>query len=306
MHTGTDKKILIATDWEYDQYFIELLKTFFHDCHFNVTVVDKDNLLPVIQDVESGNLKIQAMIDRASDTSPEFTRLQSLLSNSGVLIIDPVEQIRWVSDKATLHLEFLSAGIPTPYTLILPPYAEKNSPALHVDDLAILGRPFVIKPANTTGGGVGVVDGAESLQEVLHARKEFQSDKYLIQEKIIPMERDGYRFWFRSFYAGGQIFTTWWHDVTHQYSAIHDDVIEPFGLMQIPKLMRRIAKISMLTFFSSEIVYSRNGQWVVVDYVNESCDMRPQSNTWDGVPNRLIKQMAETLVVHTVRLSSSR
>ena len=291
-----NKIILIATDWEYDTDFVRMLEAAVQDRGCNSIIVNPKNLDWMIQEIQSDRQRISLLIDRASDTSPPFIRLQSMLHDMGVPVIDPIEQLRWVSDKATLHLEFLSAGIPTPYTIILPPYREKNTPALHVDDLAHLGRPFVIKPANTTGGGIGVVNGAESLQEVLQARKELQSDKYLIQEKIVPMEQEGYRFWFRSFFVGGQIFFLWWHDEDHVYSAIADTQMELFGLNQIPSLMERIAKVADLTFFSSEIVHCVDGRWVVVDYVNESCDMRLQSIHADGVPDAIVKQISEALI----------
>ncbi|MBN2105043.1 hypothetical protein JW835_13460 [bacterium] len=306
MKSETDKKILIAADWEYDTDFISFLDASLHEYCVHSAVVRADNLTSVIRDIQSGQLKVLALIDRASDTNSAFIQLQSLLHENGVPIIDPVEQVHWVSDKATMHLEFLAADIPTPYTLILPPYEEKNTPALHVDDLAILGRPFVIKPANTTGGGIGVVDGAESLQEVLHARTEFRSDKYLIQEKIIPIEKEGYRFWFRSFYAGGQIFSAWWHDETHRYMVIDHMLIEPFGLHAISRIMRKIARVAMLTLFSSELVCCADGRWVVVDYVNESCDMRIQSKHWDGVPDNLVKQIAAAIAKHVVCVSRSK
>lgn len=296
MTKPVDKTILIATDWEYDLDFIRLLEKSIQDYGSHSMVVGPDNLNLIIHEIETGRLPIFALIDRASDTSPKFIRLQSLLHESGIPIFDPIEQLRWVSDKATLHLEFLSAGIPTPYTLILPPYEEKNTPALHVEDLAHLGRPFVIKPANTTGGGIGVVNGAESLQDVLHARTEFQSDKYLIQEKIIPMVKEGHRFWFRSFYVGDRVFSSWWDKETHRYTLIDGALTDPFGLFTISKLMQKIAKVALLTFFSSEIVLSADDRWVVVDYVNESCDMRLQSKHWDGVPDVLVQQIAKTLV----------
>jgi hypothetical protein len=294
--TANQSTLLISTDWDYDSDFIDLLQASISGNGLISKVVKLDNLNRSIQEIRAGKLNVMALIDRASDTSPDFVRLQSLLHEKGIPIVDPIEQIRWVSDKATLHLEFLTAGIPTPYTIILPPFEEKDTPALHVDDLAHLGRPFVIKPANTTGGGIGVVNGAESLQEILHARTEFQSDKYLIQEKITPVEKEGFRFWFRSFFAGGQIFTTWWHDETHQYSLVDINSIDRFGLTAIPKLMKKIASISMLSFFSSEIANCTDGRWVVVDYVNESCDMRLQSKHWDGVPDVLVQQIAEALV----------
>ncbi len=75
-----------------------------------------------------------------------------------------------------------SHGIETLYTIIISPYNHKREVELSLSELAQLGRPFIIKPANTTGGGIGVVTGAETLKDVLEARQHHKNDKYLLQE----------------------------------------------------------------------------------------------------------------------------
>jgi len=40
-------------------------------------------------------------------------------------------------------------------------------------------------------------------------------------------------------------------------------------------------------FFSTEIALAKDGRYVVVDYVNDPCDMRPQSKHFDGVPDTI-------------------
>jgi len=46
------------------------------------------------------------------------------------------------------------------------------------------------------------------------------------------------------------------------------------------------------------------GKFVVVDYVNEVCDMRLQSNHIDGVPDSIVRRVAQ-LIVHEVEKHSS-
>jgi len=90
-----------------------------------------------------------------------------------------------------MHLEFITAGLNVPYSIIIPPHSEKEEIYISIDDLALLGRPFIIKPCNTTGGGIGVVTGAESLKEVLDERITNTEDKYILQEKFIPLISTG-------------------------------------------------------------------------------------------------------------------
>jgi hypothetical protein len=49
-----------------------------------------------------------------------------------------------------------------------------------------------------------------------------------------------------------------------------------------------IHTVSGLDFFSSEIAVTRDGRFVAVDYVNEICDMRQQSDHVDGVPDDVV------------------
>ncbi|HDQ46083.1 MAG TPA: hypothetical protein ENN17_11410 [bacterium] len=291
-----EEDVCIATDWEYDRDFIKALTGSLFSRGLSMLVVRPENLADILGRVRRNELVFRFLFDRASDTSPEFIPLQKHLREKGTRIIDPIDRIRWASDKATLHLEFLTAGIPTPYTLILPPVHEADEITLSVSDLAHLGRPFVIKPANTTGGGTGVVDGAETLQDVLFARKEFRHDKYLLQERIIPDEREGRRFWFRAFYVFGKVVCTWWNEETHLYADMTDDEKEAFPISDLEEIVFQIASVSGLSFFSSEIARRRDGGWVVVDYVNESCDMRFQSRHRDGVPDAVIAQIIDILV----------
>src|SRR4030042_2022408 len=90
----------------------------------------------------------------------DFVRLQALAAERGRDVIEGLDRIRWASDKATMHLEFLTAGILTPYTVILPAFAAEPDIGLTPEELAPLGLPFLIKPANTTGGRVGRVADA--------------------------------------------------------------------------------------------------------------------------------------------------
>jgi carbamoylphosphate synthase large subunit len=100
-----------------------------------------------------------------------------------------------------MHLEFITGGLQVPYTVILPPFHERKSVTLVPSDLAHLGNPFVIKPANTTGGGTGVVLNAATVEDVLAARQLHKNDKYLLQEFIVPKQLDGKRGWFRVYRA---------------------------------------------------------------------------------------------------------
>ncbi len=259
-----------------------------------------------LESARAGDLDFRVLLDRASGSSPEFTALQALAVERGRDVIEPLDRFRWASDKATMHLEFHSAGIPTPHTVILPSFAEAPDHAPAPEDLAPLGRPFVVKPANTTGGSIGVVVDAAGPEDVQSARRAFPSDKFLLQEKVVPETAPGgRRAWFRGFYVLGEVHLAWWDDRTHLYAELAHDEAAALGFGSIYPLVRAIARVSRLRFFSTEVARDVRGRLVVVDYVNEICDMRLRSAHPDGVPDATVGRIAARLAAYARRAATA-
>ncbi len=283
--------LCLAADWEQDRGFLEAVEGGAQRRGRSTYVVWPPILEQTLERLRRGELSFRFLLDRASTTSEEYLELYRVLAP--VACLDDPRTMLWASDKATMHLEFLAAGIPVPWTLIIDPFQLTAHPPLGQEELSRLGSPFYIKPANTSGGGQGVVADARCLEQVLEARKEYGRDKYLIQEKIVPLEAEGRRFWLRAFYTCGLVHLTWWHDLSHRYRRVEGEEVERFGLQPVSGIVERIASACRLRFFSTEVVFDARGRFVVVDYVNEACDLRRQSATPDGVPDDIVAQIAE-------------
>lgn len=288
----------IATDCPSDAEYIQLLERAAHQSNLTTYLIKPDNLDETVKKFLNREIEFHFYYDRASDTSPEFLKLYHLVLSQRLPVLDYLDNLNRAADKATMHLEFLTHAIQTPYTIIIPPVRKTEELLLSVADISKLGRPFIIKPANTTGGGIGVVDGAESLQDVLQARWEFENDKYLLQEKVIPQVRDGKRFWFRGFYTCGLVKCAWWDDTTHIYNILTASDIERYGLEPLFSITHNIAEVCKLNFFSTEIARNLHDEFVVVDYVNEICDMRLQSRHVNGVSDEIVNKIAERIVFY--------
>lgn len=289
--------ICIATDWEYDREFIQLIEQISTINHgFKNYLVEPRNIEETIADFQAGKINFRFLLDRGSDTSHEFRNLHNLIRNRNIPVLDDLDRLIWASDKATMHLEFINCGLSTPYTIIIPPYNNEELIYLSVSDLAKLGRSFIIKPANTTGGGIGVVDGAETLNDILKARREFENDKYLLQEKILPLIKDERKFWFRGFFCCGLIQCSWWDNTTHLYNILTPQDVEMYYLEGLYDIVKKISHIVKLNFFSTEIVVDKNGRFIIIDYVNEMCDMRLKSSHFDGVPDEIVTKIADQIV----------
>ncbi|MBI1884321.1 MAG: hypothetical protein HYS08_08995 [Chlamydiae bacterium] len=283
----------IAWEWEYDGDFIRLLEAECERQGLSVWVVHPKNFDAVHEKIERKEISLSAYLDRAGDVLERFARFAEGLRAQGAWVLNPFSHVERSRDKATMHLEFLTKGLQVPFTVILSPY--DKDPELRFSELEKLGRPFIIKPA-CGGGGLGVVMGAENLLDVIEARKEYRADKYLLQKKIIPKCFGLRRAWFRSFYVCGKVISCWWNDETHLYDVLTDEEKELYHLVKLKNVTRSIAEVCELNFFSTEIAIDEEEKFVVVDYVNEPCDMRMKSVHRDGVPDEVVQEIVQALV----------
>jgi hypothetical protein len=293
----------LAWNWEFDKEFILGIETACHRLGLTTYRIEPFNLGESLRLMRAGKLLFHTFLDRASDGEELFQPLERFLSRSETHLFNPYTAIDRAKDKATMHLELMTAGVNVPYSIIISPFSKKKEVELSLSELAHLGRPFIIKPANTTGGGVGVIVGAESLKEIIESRQHHKGDKYLLQETVVPATLQSMEGWFRVFYAFGETLLCWWNTSTHFYRAVTKQEEILYGLGKLHEIAATIHTVCGLDFFSTEIAVTRDGKFVTVDYVNEICDMRPQSQFEDGVPDEVIGTIQDECahaVKHTV------
>ncbi len=283
--------LAIAWDWEYDRDFVALLEAAVQRRKLSSYSISHHNVCETIARLQQGELRFGAFLDRAGDGDEKFPPLARIVRTLPTLFINHPDRVHHASDKATMHLEFIARGIEVPFTVILSPYTKKKEVELRLSDIAKLGWPFIIKPANTTGGGIGVVRNAASLRDVLETRQHHKHDKYLLQECIVPRPIGGRRAWFRVFSIFGSVIPCWWDDETHIYRLLTAHEMTSHHLRQLITITKKIQQVCMLDFFSTEIALTETRRFVVVDYVNELCDMRLQSRHPDGVPDVVVEEI---------------
>jgi hypothetical protein len=286
--------LCLAWNWEYDAGFVRLLDIACTRRGLTLLQVTPSNLDLVTASVETGETHFCALLDRASDSDPRFQPLVDRVRADGALRINPQEQARWTHDKATMHLEFITAGLDTPHTIILPPFNEQ--PHLPPTDLRPLNGIFAIKPAGG-GGGEGVVLEACSWDQVQVVRQQFPAEKYLLQAHMTPCLLNGRPAWFRVLVCTGAVHPCWWDPRSHAYARVTAEERFRFGLRSLHEVPRRIAQICRLDLFSTEIALTESRHFVIVDYVNDPVDLRLQSDAFDGVPNAIVENIATRLAL---------
>ncbi len=285
--------LCLAWNWEYDADFVHLIEAACAARGLSLLQVTSDSLDQVLAGMQNGEISYRSLFDRASESDPRFQPLVDWATRHRTFCMNPQKRTRWSGDKATMHLEFISRGLQTPYTIILSPYSKCSS--IDSCDLAPLGGSFAIKPA-CEGGGDGVILEATSWQQVLEARQQYPDEKYLLQAQVTTCILDGRPAWFRVLFCNGAVYPCWWDQRTHVYARVTAQEKARFGLRNLRELPMRIAQISGLQLFSTEIALTEAGHFLAVDYVNDPVDLRLQSRAADGVPDGYVENIAARLV----------
>lgn len=286
----------LAFVWEFDDDIINMIESKLQKAGLTTYKIGYHNLFEVTEKIINRKLAFNFYLDRAWDVDEDFENLGTILHRRKTRIFNPYKKVLHAIDKASMHLEFMSSGVNVPYSIIIPPHSEIEKIYISVEELATLGRPFIIKPCNTTGGGIGVVTGAESLKDVLTERITNSDDKYILQEKIHPVILDGRKAWFRCFWAFGKPIPVWWDNQTHLYDILSNEDIKKLSLGKLNTITKNIAALTGLDFFSTEIVLTENNKFVAIDYVNDQCDLRLKSKHIDGVPDLVAEKIINNLL----------
>jgi len=295
--------LCLAWNWEHDAPFVRILEGLCRDHGVTLLQVTPENLDAVLARLASDEPVFRVLLDRASDVDTRFLALVQYAHTRGCHQINRHDRAVASRNKASMHLEFITAGLNAPHTIILPSCLEQTH--LPLLDLTVLGDLFYVKPAHG-GGGEGVIRHARTQHDVEHARQSFPSDRYLVQARVVPSQLDGRPGWFRVLYCMGDVYPCWWDPATHVYEPLTEEDQWRHNVGALRGVAHVIAWVCGLDLFSTEVAQTPEGPLVVVDYVNDPVDLRLRSQTPDGVPDELIVQIATKLVRHVATVGRSR
>jgi hypothetical protein len=291
-----------AWNWEYDADFTQLLAAASERGGISMLQVTPANLEATIQGLANGEVSFRSYFDRASDGDASFMPLVEWSQTHNIPCVNSFQQARQAINKASCHLDFITAGLYTPYTIILPTFIEQ--PEIPSVDLSPLGPLFAIKPSHG-GGGDGVIVEATSWEQVVNARQQFPEDHYLLQAYITPVPLDGREAWFRVIGCVDQVFPCWWDTRTHVYTLLTPEEESRHGLQALRQIPLTIGRLYGLELFSTEIAYTAEGLFVVVDYINDPIDLRLQSKALDGIPDEIVVDIADRIVGYIKEMISA-
>ena len=224
-----------------------------------------------------------------------YHRLINLAAERKTQVIDPPGVALASFNKATLHPRLAAAGFNVPPTIIVP---REQAPTFQLSDAdrALLGSPFVIKPSLGYGRR-GLVLDATSERDLARSQAAWTDPHYLLQRRIQPRWLMGLPAYFRVYFVFGTTWICWWNCFTDHYRLVTETEMKEFALAPLAEISVRIAKLTGMNFFSTEIALAETGEFVVIDYVNDQCHLLTQSaSPHNGVPDDLVAAIARRLV----------
>ncbi len=224
-----------------------------------------------------------------------YHRLVRLAAEKHCQVIDPPDIAQAGFDKARLHPQLVKAGVRVPPTIIVP-RDKVGKFQLSDPDMATLGSPFVIKPGMGYGRG-GLVLDATSEKDLARSVTAWPDSNYLLQRRIIPRHIKGIPAYFRVYFVFGSVWCCWWNCYNDNYRLVTPQEATELHLKPLEEMIRQIAALTGMSFFSSEIAQTEAGDFVAIDYVNDQCHMLSQTaNPRIGVPDELVAAVAKRLV----------
>jgi hypothetical protein len=282
-----------------DDFFIQRVQQFCAEAGLNFFLIEPYWVEPFYDGLLKGKIWARVLLNMHSEHhQPDdiYHRLVRLAAERQTQVIDPPDRAEAAFDKARLHPRLIGAGIHVPYSVIVPKSKYGDFRLTEVERLA-LGLPFVIKPGMGYGKR-GLVMDAVAESDMARSMATWPDENYLFQRKIVPRQSPDGPSYFRVYYIFGAVFQVWWNCFNDQYRLIPAGGISDAAAAELESISRRIAALTGMNFFSSEIAQVESGEFVVIDYMNDQCHMLSQSaNPQIGVPDELVAAIARRLVM---------
>lgn len=281
-----------------DDFFIHRVQQGCAELGLNFFLIEPLWAESFYEHLKEGRVACRVLLNMHSEHHlPEelFHRLVALADRKGARVIDPPAIAQAAFDKSRMHARLVGAGVTVPYTVLVPA-GEAGSFRLAAEQAAALGSPFVIKPSHGYGRR-GVLLDAVREEDLPRSVAAWPSPCYLLQRRVRPRTIGGEPAYWRVFHVFGETWVCWWNCFTDRYREPSAEEWEGLGLERLAQLIGKVAELSGMKFFSSEIAQTEGGEDVLIDYVNDQCHMLSQSsNPAMGVPDRIVGAMAARLV----------
>jgi hypothetical protein len=267
-------------------------------------LINNSSVNGAIEAVRKGSLRPLVYLDLCSNPGNPFLALLQAMSEAGLHTLCDPRALKWTY-KAVSHPALQEAGLPLPPSLIL----KKDDPDrdLTSEELARLGDRCVIKPSFGVAGLGAVIGVAPTRQQIAAARDFNRQDDWLIQ-KMMSWTKFGERqAYIRAYNVLGYRTLMWWNNETG-YSSLTWDDLQRHDLLPTVEMIDRIAAVTGVEFFSTEIAISADAgeartqsRFCLIDYVNDQCDIDPHAHPGRSPPETWVRWICHRMAEFTWR-----
>jgi hypothetical protein len=308
------KQYNIAINWNSldDCYFAKIIKMLCKDKKLSFLWIHDGNSKEALRGLYNQKIHIDILIDTdATYNDPEdiYARICYAVKDSGGTVINDPDNTQAAINKAIMCYKALSLEIDTPYTIVVRKWQPKKV-ALTKKQKILLGVPFIIKPAQGYGQK-GIIRQATGTPYCIGKARLFDpNDDFLLQRIVKPIFFGGKKCWFRVFRIFDSILPCWWDDKTNRYEHISEYEFKKYKLEPLFDIGVKIAQATGMVWFSTEIAIVKNDKrnlaYMIIDYVNDQCDMTPVSQTPSGIPDHVARFTARTLIKNSLRILKNK
>lgn len=288
-----------------DDYFIHRVQEACARAGLNFFLIEPawaEEYLAKLERKEIWSRVVLNMQSEHHDPKEVFHRIIRRSQEMGAKVIDPPDVAMAACHKAMAHQRLLSAGLDVPPTVILDQDTAGQWPKLTAEQLALLEPPFVIKPA-LGYGRKGILLNAQGSEDLQKAATSWPWGPYLLQKRIVPRDLNGEPAYFRVYHVFGSTWISWWNCFTDKYRLVTAQEETDLKLAPLREIAKRLAQVTAMNFFSTEVAQTEVGGFVLIDYVNDQCHLLTQTaSPQNGVPDELVNAIAVKLVEAANRL----
>ncbi len=281
-----------------DDFFIHRVQQHCAERRLNFFLIEPLWVEPFLDRFAGGQVWTKVLLNMHSEhhlPDDVYHRLVRLAAEKQTKVIDPPDAALAAFDKSRLHQRLVAAKFEVPPTLLVP-REQASDFRLAEEDRALLGTPFVIKPSLGYGRR-GVILDATDERDLARSMAAWDDPCYLLQRRIQPHSLNGSPLYFRVYFVFDSVWCCWWNCYTDRYCMVTAAEFEELGLSRLCEVVRQVAQLTGMQFFSSEIAQTESGELVLIDYVNDQCHLLTQSaNLAMGVPDELVAAIARRLV----------
>ncbi len=296
--------IVISSPFSNYDFFAHRMMELCGQMNLTFFMVDDVWVNDFLKKLKAGEINVRVLLDLTANQPLEedvYTQLAKEVKRRGGRVLDDPDRTAIVAHKGNFHQTLLEVGVPVPETVTL---RRDEAAGFKITDeiKERIGVPFVVKPA-WGDSGIGVVVNATSEDDLRRSLEEAPaSDAFLLQQMVTPVQLGNHFGWFRLYYICGRVIPCWWDPNSHEYHLVTPRQQQRHKLAPLTRIMKKIARASKMTKFSSEICLQEDGKFFTVDYVNADPDMNPRSFYPNGVPDEVVRHIVWLLFNEGLRL----